>query len=777
MQKLTQQMLNNVFVLPNIPLHLCIVNQYSYKNNVLFLVKKVFNILLSLFIAITATNAQVPVVLDLSDASADVGNTISIDVTVKNFNEILGGQFTIKWDATAITFLNEPYNFGLQSIAINNFNTTNAPDGELRFGWIADVNGESLPDDAVLFSMDFLIDEKRPVLIDFDTDELAQTPIDFQNLTLGDLLPVLTYSGNINFTKIKGKVFYDANNGCDFNLGESGQRNIPVTVRNTTTNVLYFGSTDANGDYDIPVSEGSYQVFVRLPNEYWQACANALNCTVTNASNEPVRNFPISKPTLCSDLAVNVVTPHLKRCTTNRYTIFYRNEGTADAINAYVEIELDPYFNFQSASLPAIQQGANKFLLFLPNGGILPAGNGGVFYLDVFLACDALLGQTHSIKAHIKPDESCLPTDPTWDGAHIAVEGACVGDSIQFIIRNTGNSQIQPTNNFIVEDDLMLMQAPVRLENGEATIIKLEATGKTYRIIAEQSEGHPGNSKPTVAVEACTTSGNISTGYVLYYPEDESDKFISVDCQQNTDTVPSFKLAGFPVGAGEEHLIDTTTEIDYLINFQNTTSSIVQRIVIRDTLSSLLDITSLQPGASSHPYTYKMLGNGIIEFVFEQTALDTISSTNEHTTQGFLTFRLAQRPNNPVGSIIFNSAAIYFDYDTIPNITNQTTHKIDDHFLELITNSSNNPQVQQYQYKVYPNPFIDFTTIEILGDFKNRNRFTLNVFDLYGRNILSLNADSPTFRITKDILPAAGNYLFHISSEQNLLSSGKLIVH
>ncbi|MFZ1496909.1 MAG: cohesin domain-containing protein, partial [Saprospiraceae bacterium] len=173
MQKLTQQMLNNVFVLPNIPLHLCIVNQYSYKNNVLFLVKKVFNILLSLFIAITATNAQVPVVLDLSDASADVGNTISIDVTVKNFNEILGGQFTIKWDATAITFLNEPYNFGLQSIAINNFNTTNAPDGELRFGWIADVNGESLPDDAVLFSMDFLIDEKRPVLIDFDTDELA----------------------------------------------------------------------------------------------------------------------------------------------------------------------------------------------------------------------------------------------------------------------------------------------------------------------------------------------------------------------------------------------------------------------------------------------------------------------------------------------------------------------------------------------------------------------------------------------------------------------------
>ena len=86
MQKLTQQMLNNVFVLPNIPLHLCIVNQYSYKNNVLFLVKKVFNILLSLFIAITATNAQVPVVLDLSDASADVGNTISIDVTVKNFN-------------------------------------------------------------------------------------------------------------------------------------------------------------------------------------------------------------------------------------------------------------------------------------------------------------------------------------------------------------------------------------------------------------------------------------------------------------------------------------------------------------------------------------------------------------------------------------------------------------------------------------------------------------------------------------------------------------------
>ena len=60
-----------------------------------------------------------------------------------------------------------------------------------------------------------------------------------------------------------------------------------------------------------------------------------------------------------------------------------------------------------------------------------------------------VLGQVHCTAAHIFPDSLCAPLPLGWDGSSIEVEVDCVGDSVLFILTNTGNGNMAQPLDFI----------------------------------------------------------------------------------------------------------------------------------------------------------------------------------------------------------------------------------------------------------------------------------------------------------------------------------------
>ncbi|MCB0624148.1 MAG: hypothetical protein KDC43_09625, partial [Saprospiraceae bacterium] len=59
-----------------------------------------------------------------------------------------------------------------------------------------------------------------------------------------------------------------------------------------------------------------------------------------------------------------------------------------------------------------------------------------------------------------------------------------------------------------------------------------------------------------------------------------------------------------------------------------------------------------------------------------------------------------QMPDNPVGTLIENSAAIYFDFNEAV-ITNTTQHLVGEHFVEVINGVVDHDRPP---LRVYPNP-------------------------------------------------------------------------
>ena len=110
----------------------------------------------------------------------------------------------------------------------------------------------------------------------------------------------------------------------------------------------------------------------------------------------------------------------------------------------------------------------------------------------------------------------------------------------------------------------------------------------------------------------------------------------------------------------------------YTIRFQNTGSSVAHDILIIDTLSQHLNLSSFELVSSSDPCTFTMTGSGVVNFLFNNINLPD-SSSNEYESHGFVKYRIKLKPNISVTSIINNTAHILFDF--INPISTNTTHQ------------------------------------------------------------------------------------------------------
>lgn len=194
---------------------------------------------------------------------------------------------------------------------------------------------------------------------------------------------------------------------------------------------------------------------------------------------------------------------------------------------------------------------------------------------------------------------------------------------------------------------------------------------------------------------------------------------------------PNFKEV-YPKGEGPEgNITHADSVLEYMVHFQNLGTYRAQHVVVIDTLDGDLDWSTLTPVYSSHPAKVEIDEHGVLKYTFGNINLPAEMHDPEGSN-GMFTYTIKQKPDLALGTQIWNSAAIYFDYNE-PVITNGVVNT-----LYKPTSADGPAAPERLSFVLYPNPTSDgFSTII---ENKVPDAATLiSVTDVSGRVLLTKN--------------------------------------
>ena len=583
--------------------------------------------------------------------------------------------------------------------------------------------------------------------------------------------PTAYYTENCNPLAITGKVALDNDLDCLIGNGDTDLTGVIVEFV-SATDTFYF-STNQNGVYHAHLDTGTYSVSVSPPSPYYQPCLNSQVVVVDTSYTLHTLDWALTALVECPYLTVDIAAPFLRMTGGgSSYVVSYCNDGTQPAYNTYVEVDLDADLNFLSSSIPVANQTGQLYRFDLDT---LDIGECGSFTIGVLVDTSSVFEQTHCTKVHIYPDSICYPV------ANVPIVEAranCVNNNVEFTIENKGATMLQSQSYTVIQDDVAMRVSTIQLNAGQSTIVSETALpGKTYRLEVDQVPNYPailGDPVFSIAIEGCNQlpNGSFNTGFVTQFSNGLSQPSEAIDCQQNVASYDPNDKSAQPVGYGSQNYIYANTAIDYRVRFQNTGTDTAFNITILDTLSTNLDPSTLSMGSSSHNYTWSIVSGNVLRVDFANIMLPD-SNVNEPLSNGFFRYRIEQVPNNPVGTIIDNQAAIYFDYNP-PIFTNTTLHTVGEDFVTKILVSVDNPQEATLNVKVFPNPFGEETTLQI--DNKHYEELRLEVYDLMGRKVKSVQAFDTNQVVLKRGNMEQGVYFYRLQGDQQVISTGKIQV-
>jgi len=581
-------------------------------------------------------------------------------------------------------------------------------------------------------------------------------------------------------TTILGHIRHDVDTNCIASHTEQGLPN--HILRFSTATDTFFTSSNMNGFYTGELDTGNYTVDVIPKIHYWSACALTQNAVVDSLTDRDTIDWAMRVDKRCPYLRVVISTPFLSKAAASTYLVQYCNEGTGLATDVYVEVDIDTFLNVLSTSLPIASQTGTVYRFDLDS---LEIGECGLFSIDVQVDNSAMTGQTHCTEAHIYPDSLC---DNSWNGAVINASSNCLGDTVEFRLRNTGPATAVTTNYSIFEDYVLLHVDPFDLGAGADTIIKVPTdTGKTYRIEAEQQPGFPrllGASIAHATVVGCNpySNGTFNFASVPQYYHGNPAPWAHNHCEANVSTPPTNTKSAQQTGFGTDHLITNNVPIDYSVDFQNTGSGAVTNVVIIDTISPHLDPSTLNMQGGSHPYTWSLGQNNVLTVEFKGINLPSSSgnfvASNANDSRGYFFYEIQQKKNLAPGTVINSKSMIYFDNDP-PIITSTIFHTVDTNFVPLDTTSAimltiDYQPTEQVNFRVFPNPFDYETTLEISGAIYES--LEVEIVDVAGRVLRTEQvSNSNQITIVRGNL-IAGIYFYRIKGNSSLIGVGKLMI-
>ncbi|MFN6944977.1 MAG: T9SS type A sorting domain-containing protein, partial [Cytophagaceae bacterium] len=483
------------------------------------------------------------------------------------------------------------------------------------------------------------------------------------------------------FNTIKGYIYTDSNNDCQYQPTENTLSNVIVKA----TPGPFYGSSDINGHYTLKVDSGSvsYTIIQQHNSIYSKLlvnqCAPSHTVELTGSDKDTCCFDFANEVRQCALLNVSLQNTRMRRCFRSNTFVTYWNYGNEAANNAELRV-VYPSYVYPISSTPMWTSREDSVLIY--NLSSLEAGASGRISIVDSVICwnEEIRGLTQCIKAIISPASNCIQPSSEWDRSSINVRGNCVDGLARFVITNGGSGSMSGDHEYrVFVNDTLVYKGEFRLGSSETLTVTYPAEGKTVRLEADQHPLHPGRSRPRASVEGCGASspGKKTTGMVLTAPKDDLDEEVAFTCNPIIDSYdPNDKLV-IPVGFGTVKRIDPGQVMDYTIRFQNTGTDTAYTVVIVDTLDVHFDVASFIGGTSSHNYTLAVSGKekAVLTFTYNNIMLPD-STTNEPLSNGLVTFKIKVSDDTPLGTVITNKAYIFFDYNSAI-ITNETMHTVD----------------------------------------------------------------------------------------------------
>ncbi len=634
-----------------------------------------------------------------------------------------------------------------------------------------------------------------PIVPPLSPGDYSITIIDVGGCTDSVTVTILS-EGDCTARTLGGEIILDANENC---VAETTELNIPFlpirlelvkdSIRDTDKIVVPAAQTNyiegvryeqvnSIQDYRLDIElerpwQSDYK-YIKLSTQRANACRTQHYFAIADllAANNITPDFQfLIDPTLaCPMLMVDIAAARLRRGFVNTYHVQYCNYGNVDAADAYIDITLDENVSFQSSTVADEFLGNRQYRFQL---GDLEANDCGRFTIDVLVDATSELGQTHCTEAHIYPNAPCT-TSPEWSGAEISVDVRCEDDQVIFGIENIGDGEVEDVPFSIVTEEIIMLPPPeIDLSIENRVEYAFPANGATYRMEVGQTTGFPFPSRPSASIEGCGTNENglFSKGIINLFALDDYEPYKAIDCQENRAAYDPNDKQGFPIGIGTKHIIEPNTDIEYKIRFQNTGTDTAFNVVILDTLATHLDWESVAAGASSHDYEFDKLAANVLRFQFRNILLPD-STTNEAASHGFINFRVRQRNDIPLGTVIGNTTAIYFDYNEAI-FTNTTHHTIDINFLEIFS-PIDDDAFSNIKISAYPNPFSAWTQFKVTG-FQATTPLQLELYDILGKRVYSTTMENNQLLLHRPDL-TSGMYLYKVRDQAKIIGTGKLII-
>lgn len=203
-------------------------------------------------------------------------------------------------------------------------------------------------------------------------------------------------------------------------------------------------------------------------------------------------------------------------------------------------------------------------------------------------------------------------------------------------------------------------------------------------------------------------------------------------------------------------ILPDQNSLQYRIRFQNLGNYKADFVVIRDTLPADLEIESFRYLSSSHYEPIIERKGNVLIFKFMNIYLPA-AKDDSSGSQGFIRFQIRRKKGLPIGTIIENSASIYFDFNP-PVKTNFAMVKIWNE--DILANSKG---------KIIPNPADHLFYLK-----PEPEEPEIEVFDFMGKRVARL---SPIYEKYYSALNLP-NGLFLLKYVANgKLQSEKLIVN
>ncbi len=596
-------------------------------------------------------------------------------------------------------------------------------------------------------------------------------------------LPALS-GDSINY--INGSVYADIDSSCTNDTSDVSLAGWVVKAEPGP----YYGVSNADGKYQIAVPQGNYQVSAIIPaasSFLAQPVCNAsagYNLMLTSADTLNGIDFAHAVK-LCPLLEISVSSNRRRRCFKNTTWVSYCNNGLMEQDSVKVYVDLPSLVSLVSANTPFTYDSDSNLVFDI---GTVAAGDCGSIQITDSVLCGNItfLGLTQCTEVWITPTSPCLIPDTTWNEADLSVTGACA-ESFEslFTVLNKGEDMTDSVELRVYADAVLALVQNIWLAKGDDLTLAIPNTGQTIRVEVDQVANHPSSTFASATVEACADSITaVSLGFVNQFPTNDESIDRDIECIRILGAYDPNDKQVSPIGCGPTGMVLPGTSFDYKIRFQNTGTDTAFTVVIIDTLSENLDISTLSIGAASHPFTYNISGNGkpILTFTFSNILLPD-STTDNLGSQGFIKFSIAPKGTLIVGDEIDNLADIYFDFNP-PIRTNTVLNTIgnrkpvDRSVLDTILFNPSTSIVylddKGTSIILYPNPANNMVNIWV----QDGEGLTYEVFmmDLQGKLVAKHQAvgEQVLSIDTKDV--PQGAYLVRVVSYENEVKVLKLIL-